>query len=131
MGACLADERCRNVLGKGTHGSTFGGNPVSCAGGLAVLDFIQSGNHLQQVTEKGDYLRNKLLDIDEIQKVDGMGLMLGASLKTKNAPEVVAEALEKGLLMLTAKDKLRFLPPLTITYEEIDRGIAILEGILK
>ncbi len=131
MGACLADERCRNVLGKGTHGSTFGGNPVSCAGGLAVLDFIQSGNHLQQVTEKGDYLRNKLLDIGEIQKVDGMGLMLGASLKTKNASEVVAEALEKGLLMLTAKDKLRFLPPLTITYEEIDRGIAILEGILK
>lgn len=131
MGACLADERCRNVLGKGTHGSTFGGNPVSCAGGLAVLDFIQSGNHLRQVTEKGDYLRNKLPDIGEIQKVDGMGLMLGASLKTKNAPEVVAEALEKGLLMLTAKDKLRFLPPLTITYEEIDKGIAILEGILK
>ncbi len=131
MGACLADERCRNVLGKGTHGSTFGGNPVSCAGGLAVLDFIQSGNHLRQVTEKGDYLRNKLPDIDEIQKVDGMGLMLGASLKTKNASEVVAEALEKGLLMLTAKDKLRFLPPLTITYEEIDKGIAILEGILK
>ena len=60
-----------------------------------------------------------------------MGLMLGASLKTKNASEVVAEALEKGLLMLTAKDKLRFLPPLTITYEEIDRGIVILEGILK
>ncbi len=131
MGACLADERCRNVLGKGTHGSTFGGNPVSCAGGLVVLDFIQSGNHLRQVTEKGDYLRNKLPDIGEIQKVDGMGLMLGASLKTKNASEVVAEALEKGLLMLTAKDKLRFLPPLTITYEEIDRGIAILEGILK
>lgn len=131
MGACLADERCRNVLGKGTHGSTFGGNPVSCAGGLAVLDFIQSGNHLRQVTEKGDYLRNKLPDIGEIQKVDGMGLMLGASLKTKNASEVVTEALEKGLLMLTAKDKLRFLPPLTITYEEIDKGIAILEGILK
>lgn len=131
MGACLADEKCYEVLGKGTHGSTFGGNPVSCAGGLAVLDFIQSGDHLQQVTEKGDYLRNKLLDIDEIQKADGMGLMLGVSLKTKNAPEVVAEALEKGLLMLTAKDKLRFLPPLTITYEEIDKGIAILEGILK
>lgn len=131
MGACLADEKCHEVLGKGTHGSTFGGNPVSCAGGLAVLDFIQSGDHLRQVTEKGDYLRNKLLDIDEIQKADGMGLMLGASLKTKNALEVVAEALEKGLLMLTAKDKLRFLPPLTITYEEIDKGIAILEGILK
>lgn len=131
MGACLADEKCKDVLGRGTHGSTFGGNPVSCAGGLAVLDYIQSGDHLEQVNEKGKYLKEKLLEIDEISGVDGMGLMLGASLKTKNAVEVVGKALEKGLLMLTAKDKLRFLPPLTITYDEIDRGIVILEGILK
>ncbi len=131
MGACFADEKCKDVLGKGTHGSTFGGNPVSCAGGLAVLDYIQSGDHLEQVNEKGKYLKEKLLEIDEISGVDGMGLMLGASLKTKNAGEVVGKALEKGLLMLTAKDKLRFLPPLTITYDEIDRGIVILEGILK
>ncbi len=131
MGACLADEKCRDVLGKGTHGSTFGGNPVSCAGGLAVLNFIQSKDHLQQVTEKGKYLREKLLKIEEISRVDGMGLMLGAALKTKKAADVVGEALDKGLLMLTAKDKLRFLPPLTITYEEIDKGVAILEGILN
>ena len=131
MGACLADEKCRDVLGKGTHGSTFGGNPVSCAGALAVLDFIQSGDHLQQVTEKGNYLREKLLKIEDISRVDGMGLMLGASLKTKKAADVVGEALEKGLLLLTAKDKLRFLPPLTVTYEEIDKGVAILEEILK
>lgn len=131
MGACLSDEKCKDVLGKGTHGSTFGGNPVSCAGGLAVLDFIDSGDHLQQVTEKGKYLREKLLTIDEILRVDGMGLMLGAALKTKKAADVVGEALEKGLLMLTAKDKLRFLPPLTITYDEIDEGVKILEDILK
>lgn len=131
MGVCLADEKCKNVLGKGTHGSTFGGNPVSCAGGLAVLDFIESGDHLRQVTEKGKYLREKLLKIDEISGVDGMGLMLGASLKTKNAADMVGKALENGLLMLTAKDKLRFLPPLTITYEEIDIGVKILEDILK
>ncbi|MBD5081906.1 MAG: aspartate aminotransferase family protein [Ruminococcaceae bacterium] len=131
MGACLADEKCRDVLGKGTHGSTFGGNPVSCAGALAVLDFIQSGDHLQQVTEKGKYLKEKLLKIEEISGVDGMGLMLGAALKTKKAADVVGEALENGLLLLTAKDKLRFLPPLTVTYEEIDKGVAILEEILK
>lgn len=131
MGACLADEKCKDVLGRGTHGSTFGGNPVSCAGGLAVLDYIQSGDHLKHVNEKGKYLKEKLLEIDEISGVDGMGLMLGASLKTKNAAEVVRKALEKGLLMLTAKEKLRFLPPLTITYEEIDKGVAILKGILK
>lgn len=131
MGACLCDEQCRDVLGKGTHGSTFGGNPICCAGGLAVLDFIKSGDHLKQVTEKGNYLRDKLLGISEIDKVDGMGLMLGASLKTKIASEAVKEALDNGLLMLTAKEKLRLLPPLTISYEEIDKGIAILEGILK
>lgn len=131
MGACLADEKCKDVLGKGTHGSTFGGNPVCCAGGMAVLDFIESSDHLQQVAEKGDYLRKKLSEIDEIASVSGMGLMLGAVLKTKKAADVVAEALEKGLLMLTAKDKLRFLPPLTITYEEIDKGVKILEDILK
>ena len=60
-----------------------------------------------------------------------MGLMLGAALKTKKAADVVGEALENGLLLLTAKDKLRFLPPLTVTYEEIDKGVAILEEILK
>lgn len=131
MGACLADEKCKEVLGKGTHGSTFGGNPVSCAGGLAVLDFIEGGEHLEQVSAKGKYLREKLSEIDEISGVDGMGLMLGAALKTKNAGEVVGKALEKGLLMLTAKDKLRFLPPLTVTYEEIDRGVEILREILE
>ena len=96
-----------------------------------MLDFIESGDHLQQVGEKGKYLKEKLLKIEEISRADGMGLMLGAALKTKKAADVVAEALEKGLLMLTAKDKLRFLPPLTITYEEIDKGVKILEDILK
>lgn len=131
MGACLADEKCKDVLGKGTHGSTFGGNPVCCAGGLAVLDFIESGDHLQQVAAKGKYFREKLSEIDEISSITGMGLMIGAALKTKKAADVVAKALDKGLLMLTAKDKLRFLPPLTITYEEIDKGIEILKDILK
>lgn len=131
MGACLADEKCKDVLSKGTHGSTFGGNPICCAGGMAVLDFIEGSDHLQQVAEKGDYLRNKLSEIDEIVSVSGIGLMLGAALKTKKATDVVAKALENSLLMLTAKNKLRFLPPLTITYEEIDKGVKILEDILK
>lgn len=131
MGACLADEKCRDVLGKGTHGSTFGGNPIACAGGKAVLDYIESGDHMNEVREKGEYLKNKLLLIPEITSVDGLGLMLGAALKEKKAGDVAAEALNKGLLMLTAKDKMRFLPPLTITYDEIDKGVAILEDILR
>lgn len=130
MGVCLADEKCKDVLSKGTHGSTFGGNPIACAGGKAVLDYIESGDHLEQVREKGEYLKNKLLAIPEITAVNGMGLMLGAQLKEKNAAEMAKTALENGLLVLTAKDKLRFLPPLTISYEEIDKGIEILKKIL-
>ena len=130
MGVCLADEKCADVLGKGTHGSTFGGNPIACAGGNAVLDFISDPQNQTEAAEKGNYLREKLLSIPEITSVDGMGLMLGAALKTKTAADVVKTALDGGLLLLTAKDKLRFLPPLTITYEEIDKGIEILKTIL-
>ena len=131
IGACLADEKCCDVLTKGTHGSTFGGNPISCAGGDAVLNRLSNPEFLDEVSEKGEYLKNKLLEIDEIEKVDGMGLMLGATLKTKNAPDVVKAALDNGLLLLTAKEKLRFLPPLTISYNEIDKGIEILKKLIS
>ena len=130
MGVCLADGKCADVLGKGTHGSTFGGNPIACAGGNAVLDFISDPKNQSEAAEKGNYLKEKLLTIPEITSVDGMGLMLGAALKTKTAADVVKTALEGGLLLLTAKDKLRFLPPLTITSDEIDKGIGILKTIL-
>lgn len=131
IGACLADEKCCDVLTKGTHGSTFGGNPISCAGGNAVLKRLSNPEFLYEVSEKGKYLKGKLLEIDEIEKVDGMGLMLGASLKTKNAPDVVKAALDNGLLLLTAKEKLRFLPPLTLSYDEIDKGIEILKKLIS
>ena len=131
MGVCLADEKCCNVLTKGTHGSTFGGNPVACAGGLAVLNKVTADGFLDEVNEKSKYLREKLLKIDEVESLSGTGLMVGIKLKSKNAADTVAKALEKGLLLLTAKDKVRLLPPLTITYEEIDKGISIMEEILK
>ena len=130
MGVCLADETCADVLGKGTHGSTFGGNPIACAGGNVVLDFISDQKNQTEVAEKGNYLCEKLLTIPEIASIDGMGLMLGATLKNKTAADAVKTALDNGLLLLTAKEKLRFLPPLTITYEEIDKGIEILKTIL-
>lgn len=131
MGVCLADEKCCNVLTKGTHGSTFGGNPVACAGGLAVLNKVTADGFLDEVNEKSRYLREKLLKIDEVESLSGTGLMVGIKLKSKNAADTVAKALEKGLLLLTAKNKVRLLPPLTITYEEIDKGISIMEKILK
>ena len=131
MGACLTGEKCENVLTAGTHGSTFGGNPVCCAGGIAVLNKAADVVFLEEVTQKGEYFRNKLSEIYEVENTSGIGLMIGITLKTKKAGEVAKAALEKGLFVLTAKDKLRFLPPLTITYDEIDAGMKILAEILS
>ncbi len=131
MGACLVGEKCENVLTAGTHGSTFGGNPVCCAGGLAVLNKAADKDFLDEVVKKGKYFREKLAEIEEVSALSGMGLMIGISLKTKKAGDVAKAALENGLLVLTAKDKVRLLPPLTITYDEIDAGIEILKNILK
>lgn len=131
IGVCLSGEKCANVFTPGTHGSTFGGNPISCAGGLAVLKKINTPGFLDEVAAKGKYIREKLLTIPEVDSVTGMGLMIGIELKTKKAADIVKAALNKGLLLLTAKTKVRLLPPLTISYEEIDKGLAILEELLK
>lgn len=130
IGACLADEKCADVLVKGTHGSTFGGNPIACAGGLVVLSKAGDERFLAEVREKGDYLRAKLLEIPEVEGIDGLGMMIGIRLKTKNAADVCKAAADNGLLLLTAKTKLRLLPPLNITKEEIDKGIEILKKLL-
>ena len=130
IGVCLANKKCSEVLGKGTHGSTFGGNPISCAGGNAVLDKVTKPEFLEEVRKKGEYFRVKLAEIDEVEGVDGLGLMIGVRLKTKKAADVLNKCFENGLLILTAKDKLRFLPPLNISYEQIDKGLAILKKVL-
>ena len=131
VGICLADEKCSGVLVPGTHGSTFGGNPLACAGGLAVVNKVADEKFLAEINAKADYFRKKLLEIPEIEGVDGLGLMIGARLKTKNAADICRACCENGLLILTAKTKLRFLPPLNITYDEIDRGFEILRRILE
>lgn len=130
IGACLCNEKCANTLTAGTHGSTFGGNPVACAGGCCVLDTLND-DFLNSVDEKGNYIRKKLSCIEEVASVSGLGLMLGIELKTKSAAAVAKKCSENGLLILTAKNKLRMLPPLVITIDEIDRGLAILEKILN
>lgn len=131
IGACLANDKCCEVLSKGTHGSTFGGNPIACAGGLAVLNKVTNADFLSDVTKKAEYFSSNLARIPEVDGIYGIGLMIGVRLKTKNAADVCKACLENGLLILTAKTKLRFLPPLTITYDEIDEGIEILTKILK
>lgn len=131
VGACLADEKCSDVLTKGTHGSTFGGNPLACAGGRVVIEKITADGFLGEVTAKGQYFKEKLEKIDEVKAVSGLGMMIGITLKSKKAADIVAEAIEKGLLLLTAKEKVRLLPPLNITYDEIDKGLEIFEKILN
>ena len=131
IGVCLSGEKCANVLTPGTHGSTFGGNPLACAGGLAVLNKVNSEGFLDEVTKKGDYIREKLAKCSEVQSVSGIGLMIGIELKTKKAADIAKACLENGLLVLTAKTKVRLLPPLTITYEELDEGLDILIGLLE
>ena len=131
MGACLVNEKCSGVLVAGTHGSTFGGNPIACAGGNVVIDRLSEAGFMEEIQEKSRYINEKLKECSEVVSVSGLGLMIGIKLRTKNASDVVKKALEKGLLLLTAKDKIRLLPPLTISYSELEEGLKILIEILE
>lgn len=130
MGACLCCEFLGNTLCAGSHGSTFGGNPIACIGALTVVETIDN-DLLKEVKEKSDYIFNKLKDVKQIKNIRGLGLMIGIELKNQDAKEVAKKCVENGLLILTAKSLLRMLPPLTITYEEIDKGLEILKNTLE
>lgn len=130
IGVCLTRGEYANVLTPGTHGSTFGGNPVVCAGGLVVLKRLSDPAFMEKMEGKAAYFRRSLENLPHVKSVSGLGLMLGAELDGIAAADVLKAALEKGLLVLTAKTKLRCLPPLTITYEQIDAGMAILRDVL-
>lgn len=132
LGGILTNEKCAGVLTPGTHGSTFGANPVSTAAGLAVLETMDQP-FLDQVREKGAYLRAGIQAIGspELGDVVGMGLMLGIDVKgPRTNKELAALLIDHGLLCLTAGDRLRLLPPLVITKEEMDEGLAILKQTL-
>lgn len=130
IGAFLVKKKLSATLGYSMHGTTFGGNPIVCAGANVVVDTINE-DFLNEVKNKADYIRKALGEIDEIKSISGIGLMIGLELKTKKASDVVKEGIKNGLIMLTAKSKVRLLPPLVITYEEIDQAIDILKNILK
>ncbi len=131
MGACLADKKCSGVFTAGTHGSTFGGNPIACAGGLAVLDRVTGSGFLDEVCKKAEYIKSKLEKCSEVESMSGIGLMIGITLKSKDAHDIAQKALDNGLLVLTAKEKVRLLPPLTITYDELDEGLNILMKVME
>ncbi len=130
IGGVLFGEKCCDVLKPGDHGTTYGGNPVACAGAVEVLTRIDDA-FLADVQKKAAYLKEKLQALPHVTAVSGLGMMLGVSLDGREAGDVVKEALEEGLMVLTAKDKVRLLPPLTITYDEIDKGIEILKKVLS
>lgn len=130
MGMCLAREGVGSCMTAGMHGSTFGGNPVACAGACVVLDKLDDVL-LSDVTRKGADLREKLSAMKHVQAVRGMGMMLGVELDGLDAKAVAAKCVKKGLLILTAKTLLRLLPPLVITDGEINRGLQILNTVLE
>ena len=132
MGGFLVNERCRNVLGPGTHPTTFRGNPISAAAAQVVLDTLDE-DALAAVKEKGNYIRTRIahMGLSSLGESRGLGLMIGVEVKGEESNRVLAARLiQQGLLVLTAGTALRLLPPLTITMAEIDKGLAILEQTL-
>lgn len=133
MSGIMANEKCRNVLIPGTHATTFGGNPVSAAAALAVLEILDD-KVLAEVKEKGAYLRNRIenLGVPCLGATRGMGLMIGVEVKPPYTnKEIAAKLIEAGVLVLTAGAGLRLLPPLVITQEEMNEGLEIMEQTLK
>ena len=124
IGACLMSERCADVLGYGDHGSTFGGNPVCAAGAISVIRRLDDA-FLAEVQEKGDYIRTRLTDAG--YAVSGLGLMIGIETK-KPVAEVLAACMEKGVLCLSAKEKLRLLPPLNIPWPHLIKAVDVIIG---
>ena len=130
IGVCLCADKLKDVMGPSSHGSTFGANPVVCAGANYVVDTVADEKFLSSVEEKGEYLEAKLRQIKEVKNVRRMGLMVGIEIEA-DAHDAAAKCVENGLLIITAKNLLRMLPPLTITQAELDEAVQILEKTLK
>ena len=127
IGACLLGEKVQNVLGPGDHGSTYGGNPVCSAGALSVINRLDDA-FLAQVREKSTYVFSALENAPGVESVAGMGLMIG--IKTvKPAREVLMACMERGVLCLTAKDKLRLLPALNIPMEDLKKAVDVIKVV--
>ncbi len=132
IGAFISGEKCAATLTAGMHGSTFGANPVSCAAACYVVSKLDD-EFLAEVNKKGQYMREKISSIksEMIYDVRGVGMMTGIAIKS-SPKDVLKQSFEEGLLVLTAgTDVIRLLPPLNISYDEIDKGILILESVLN
>lgn len=129
MGATMFGERVENVLPAGTHGSTFGGNPVCANAAVSVIKRIDD-KLMESVRENSKYIIERLKNIKGVKSVSGLGYMLGIEIDG-DAKAVVNKCIENGLLVLTAKTKIRLLPALNIKREEIDEALEILDKVLN
>lgn len=129
LGATLFNEKTQGVLTPGTHGSTFGGNPVCAAGAVYVLSHLDE-TLLNEVTEKGRYIQTELAGLANVEAVTGMGLMIGVRLK-KDLAQTVERCRERGVLVLTAHDKLRLLPPLNIPFTVLKKAVDIIKEVIE
>jgi acetylornithine/N-succinyldiaminopimelate aminotransferase len=136
IGAMLSRGKASQVLVPGDHGTTFGGNPLACAVALTVVEELIDGGILGEVDKKSEYLCSGIKKLMEkytcIEKINGMGLLLGIKLKDLEAKDFVAKAFEKGFLVVGAGNNVvRIIPPLNVTYEELDKGIQKIEEVLE
>lgn len=129
IGATMFFEKTEGTLTAGTHGSTFGGNPVSCAGAVNIIERID-GNVLAGVRERSEYIINELTGADGIKSVSGLGLMLGIETE-KDASEVIKYCMERGVLPIKAKNKVRLLPALNIPMEQLKKAISVIKEAAK
>ena len=127
IGAAILGEKVKDIFTQGSHGSTFGGNPVSCAGAVNILNRLDE-KLLAEVREKGDYIRKELSGAKGILGVDGMGLILGI-VTEKDAKTIVNECISRGVLPLTAKKKVRLLPALNIPMTILEKAVTIIKEV--
>ncbi len=129
IGACMMGKKCSRTLSSGTHGSTFGGNPIICAGALSILSRINE-KFLSEVEKKGVYMRQMLEGTKGVLSVDGMGMMLGARLEG-SLEKVVAGCMDRGVLVLTAHGLLRLLPPLSISMDQLEKAMSVVRSVIE
>ena len=129
IGAVIMGEKTKDVLTSGTHGSTFGGNPVACAGAVNIVSRLTYG-FLEEVNRKSKFIIDELKNADGVKSVTGLGLMLGIETE-KDASEVIKICQENGVLPIKAKNKVRLLPPLNITDDELIKAVSVIKKAVE
>lgn len=130
IGICMVNDKLKDVMGPSTHGTTFGSNPVVCAGANYIIDTVNTPEFIEEINKKGAYFKEKIEKIKGVKSVRQQGLMIGIEVEG-NAGDIAKKCTENGLLVITAKTLLRMLPPLNIKYDEIDEALAILKKVME